>query len=413
MAQEIRNRAELKRRRELMRVAIERRAAQRLAASQGSTPAAPHAAVAPQPTVVAAASTEADRATLAVPPRPATKSTKHVNAMSADEDFDTRVVQHLRKNKLDEWLQQHAAAHKLRHTEVVNPQGRRAWNIDCDACGMTLSMTACVGPLLKHLKTATHVNALSADEDPDTRVVQHDRKNSVDEWLQQHAAGHKLRFTEVVTKRGNRAWNIGCDACGMMLSKVGTLVALLKHLRSAKHVNALSANEDVGTRVVQHAKKNGVDDWLQNHAAGHRMRFTEVVNARGSRAWIVDCDACGSTLSRVGIIRDLMQHLKSAKHVNALPGDEDPDKRVVRHLRKSGLDDWLQQHAAGHMMRFTELVDNPGRRAWNVECDACSSTMRRVTAVTVLGLHFMTATHIAAKLSSSSRTQERKRPRSR
>jgi hypothetical protein len=116
--------------------------------------------------------------------------------------------------------------------------------------------------LLKHLKSAKHVNALSAEEDPDTRVVQHQKKNSVEEWLQEHAAGHRMRFAEAVGNRRQRAWNIDCDGCGITLSNVGSMRVLLNHLKSAKHVNAVSADEDHGSRVVQHQKKNTFDEHL-------------------------------------------------------------------------------------------------------------------------------------------------------
>jgi hypothetical protein len=276
MAQEIRNRAELKRRRELMRVAIERRAAERLAASQRASQAV--VAVATPPTTVA------DRVTPAVPLRPA--------------------IAH----KVDDWLQEHAAVHKLRFTEFVYKRGCRAWNVDCDACGVTLSNVMSIAGLVNHLKTAKHVNALSADEDPDTRVLRHRMQSKTDDWLQEHAAVHKLRFTEVVYKRGGRAWNIGCDACGMTLSMVRGICELMQHVKSAKHVNAMSADDDLDIRVVQHLRKHTVDAWLQQHAAGHTMRFTEAVNKYGYRAWYVDCDACGMTLSSEKSISELERH---------------------------------------------------------------------------------------------------------
>jgi hypothetical protein len=224
MAHEIRNRAELKRRRELMRVAIERRAAERLAASRRDPPAAPHAVVAPQPTMVAAPSTMvADSATPVVLPSP---STVH---------------------KVEAWLQEHAAAHGMRFTEVVTNRGDRAWNIDCDACGTTMSKVVSSVALERHVKTAKHVNALSASEDPETRVVQHRMKNKVDDWLQQHAARHKMRFTEVVAQGGARVWNVDCDACGATLRRVRGVTSLEGHLKTAAHLGATLSSAP-GTR---------------------------------------------------------------------------------------------------------------------------------------------------------------------
>jgi phage FluMu protein Com len=250
-------------------------------------------------------------------------SAKHVNALAAG-------VVIRGKHSVERWLQAHAPEHKMRYQEGVGKEGRRLWNIDCDACGSQLTGVGCMLALELHLKCAKHVNALSAGEDPATRVVALRKvaKHALDTWQQAHAAEHRMRFAEVVNKRGERAWNIDCEACGTQLSKVGGIGDLMKHVKSTKHVNALSAVEDPATRVVlPRTKRHKVADWLQAHAAAHRMRFEEVVNKRGQRAWNIDCDACGTQLSLVTGIAKLEQHT-TAKHINALSAGEDPATRV-------------------------------------------------------------------------------------
>jgi phage FluMu protein Com len=189
--------------------------------------------------------------------------------------------------------------------------------------------------LEKHLKSAKHVNAMSAGEDPATRVV-HPRvkKNKVAEWLQEHAAEHRMRSEEGVGTQGQRVWNIDCDACGTKLSRVGHIRDLEGHVKTAKHVNALSAGEDPATRVVHpRPRKHKVAEWVQEHAAEHKMRCEEALGNEGHRAWNIDCDACGTKLSKVGSMCKLEAHLKSAKHVNAMSAGEDPATRVVVHPR--------------------------------------------------------------------------------
>jgi hypothetical protein len=111
-------------------------------------------------------------------------------------------------------------------------------------------------------------------------------------------------------------------------------------------------------------------------------------------------------------ISELERHLKSAKHVNALYVDEDHETRVVQHRLKNKTDDWLQQHAAAHRMRFTEIVGKRGKRGWNVVCGTCCSALHGVTTVTALVRHLKSATHLGAKVSAAPTTSERKRPRS-
>jgi phage FluMu protein Com len=340
------------------------------------------------------------------------KRAKHVNALSADENPDTRVVQHQKKNKLDDWLQQHAAEHKMRFTEVVGNPERRAWTVDCDACGMTMPNVQGMRHLMQHMKSAKHVNARSADESPDTRVLQYAKKNKLDDWLRQHATEHRMRFTEIADNPGRRAWNIDCDACGKQLSKVGSTRELVRHVQVVTHVNALSAHEHPDIRVVRYRKSNSVDDWLRQHVAEHKMRFTEVVNKHGGRAWNIDCDACGMTLSKVGTIVDLMKHVKSARHVNALSVDEDPETRVVQRRTTNAVDAWLRVHAGAHRMRFTEVVGKRGQRLWNVVCGTCCAALHRISAVPALEGHLKTALHLGAKVSSAPTTRERKRTRS-
>jgi hypothetical protein len=231
-------------------------------------------------------------------------------------------------------------------------------------------------------------------------------------WLQEHAAGHRMRFAEVVNNQVCRAWNIDCDACGTTLSMVASLVKVKCHLKAAKHVNALSAAEDPDTRVVQHRLKNRTGDWLQEHAAGHRLRFTEVVGKQVRRAWNVECDACGMTLSSVKSISEFARHLKTVKHVNAISADEDPATRVVQWRNTNKVDAWLQAHAVGHRMRFTEVVGKRGARGWNVVCGTCCSALHHVRAVTTLKRHLQSAVHLGAKVSSAPAISVRKRPRS-
>jgi hypothetical protein len=142
------------------------------------------------------------------------------------------------------------------------------------------------------------------------------------------------------------------------------------------------------------------------------MRFAEVLDFRGSRAWNIACEACGMTRSNVKGISDLMKHVKSAKHVNALSADEDVGTRVDQHRRVSSFEGWLQQHATGHRMRFTECAGRQGRRAWNIDCDACASTLHRVSSVKQVEVHLNTAAHVGAKLSAVPATRARKRARS-
>jgi phage FluMu protein Com len=171
---------------------------------------------------------------------------------------------------------------------------------------------------------------MSADEDPATRVIQRvrRRKHKVAEWLQEHAAEHKMRCEETVGDRGMRVWNIDCDACGTKLSKLGGMWKLETHLQSVKHVNAMSAGEDLTTRVVHpRTRKHKVAEWLQEHAAEHRMRSEEAVGKQGRRVWNIDCDACGTKLSRVGNMSILEAHLHSAKHVNAMSAGKDSTTR--------------------------------------------------------------------------------------
>jgi hypothetical protein len=206
MARIITNRAELKRRSELMRVAIEKRAVERVAASQRVVPAAP--------------------------------------PLSVDGGRPAARVQRAKTHMVDGWLQAHAAVHKMRFRELVREKGPRAWIIDCDACGNQLARVGCIGNLEGHLKSAKHVNALSANDNPATRVVQHRRENRVDTWLQEHAAVHKLRFTEgAAGNQGMRTWNVECDACGSQMSGVRHVSNLKNHLKCAKHVNALPADD--------------------------------------------------------------------------------------------------------------------------------------------------------------------------
>jgi hypothetical protein len=220
MAREITNRAELNRRRELMRVAIEKRAAERLAASQRVIPAAPPAAVALHTT--AASSMATAGATPAASVRPG------------------------RTHAVKMWLQANAAEHKMRFEEAADNRGRRMWNIDCDACGTQLSMVGEFGRLEQHLKSAKHVNALSAGEDPATRVVlPRTKRHNVDAWLQAHAVEHRMRFAEAVSDGGKRVWNIDCDACGTKLSGVAGIQRLELHAKTTKHVNALSATSSI------------------------------------------------------------------------------------------------------------------------------------------------------------------------
>jgi phage FluMu protein Com len=252
---------------------------------------------------------------------------------SAGEEPAARVVvvhSRTKKHKVAEWLQEHAARHRMRCEEGVSNRGKRVWNIDCDACGTKLSKVGGMVDLEKHLKSAKHVNAMSAGEDPATRVVLHARPtHKVAEWLQEHATEHRMRSEEGVGKRGMRVWNIDCDACDAKLWRVRSMRNLEDHVKSAKHVNAMSAGEDPATRVVlrPRTRKNKLAEWLQEHAAGHRMRCEEGVNKRGDRVWNIHCDACGTKLSMVSGVARLELHLQSAKHVNAMSATEGPASR--------------------------------------------------------------------------------------
>jgi macrodomain Ter protein organizer (MatP/YcbG family) len=165
------------------------------------------------------------------------------------------------------------------------------------------------------VKSTKHVHALSANDDAETRVVQHRRPHKVADWIQEHAAVHGMRFAEVARQRGQREWSADCETCGMKLASVKRLQQCESHVKSDKHVNALSANDDAETRVVQHRLPNQVAVWIQEHAAVHGMRFAEVANRQyGRRAWNVDCEACGMTLASVTSVEQCERHVKSARH---------------------------------------------------------------------------------------------------
>jgi hypothetical protein len=228
MAREITNRADLKRRRELMRVAIEKRAAERLAASQRLASIAPPAVVVPRSTAAAAASPMAAAgATPVVCVRPGTAC------------------------QVDGWLRANAAEHKRRFVEVArNKRGQRVWNVDCDACGTQLTVQSA-----RHLEDhATSANHIASG-------------GNVDGWLLQHAAEHKMRFVEVArNKRGQRVWNVDCGTCGTQLS-VARVKDLRVHFTSARHIAG-------GTHPAIHAPYTGIAGWLQALSTGSSIALT-------------------------------------------------------------------------------------------------------------------------------------------
>jgi hypothetical protein len=157
---------------------------------------------------------------------------------------------------------------------------------------------------------------------------------------------------------------------------VGCVRDLALHLK--KHTKALQRRVRVG-------RKHKVEAWLQQHSVAHMMRFEEVSRNRGRRTWNVNCDACGTQLS-VGCVRDLELHLK--KHTKAL-------QRRFRVGEKHKVEAWLQDHNAAHMLRFEEVVRNRGRRAWNVNCDACG-TQLSVVCMSDLERHMTSTNHADA-----------------
>jgi hypothetical protein len=308
----------------------------------------------------------------------------------------------------------------MRFEEAVNNAGHRKWNVDCDVCGTKLTMVGGIGSLVLHLKTVKHSNALSAGEDPATRVVLRSKlqKHAIDEWRKAHAAEHKMHFEETPNRK-SRQWNVDCGWCRCRVTLVGSVGNLRKHLTSARHRNAMSAGEDPATRVV-FAKKNGTDEWLKQHAAEHHMQFEEnSKDVRGKRNWRVACSACGWAMAHADTWRPLERHVVSTKHVNALSADEDPATRVVQHRQKNGTDEWLQEHAAEHHIRFEENIRFAANlkvhrcRNWRVHCDACGWAMAQVSSVAPLKKHVASAKHGDASSKACLAVKaQRKRPRS-
>jgi hypothetical protein len=333
------------------------------------------------------------------------QSGRHLRGMASDDDT---TVHHRFASSFDAWLKQHAAAQRMRF-DVTMHRGKRHWNIDCDACSRKWARLRHLPTVEAHVNSAQHVaNVMSAGEDPSTRVIAQ-RTHAVDTWLQEHAAAHKIRVEEVAVVRGARVWSIDCDACGTKLAPLHDAIKLRRHIKSAKHINGLSADENPATRVVLRPP-HMVDEWLKAHAAGHKMRFEAIVaivdgkrRQTERRVWNVTC-GCGAHLLNVNSIGMLTNHVKCVKHLNSLSADEDPTTRVVlrgRHM----VDDWLKVHAARHKMRFEAVTEKRGNRAWNVLC-ACGARLMHVNAVGRLDDHVKSATHVkAAELDDATRKQ--------
>jgi hypothetical protein len=310
------------------------------------------------------------------------KTAKHIHCLTAG-------VLRRQPSVVDVWIAEHAAAHKLRVEELPKVVGRtRSWAVDCDACGQkSMTMTSVAG-LERHVRSGRHLRGRASDDD----TTVHSRfASSFDAWLKQHAAAQRMRF-DVTMHRGKRHWNIDCDACGRKWVKQRHLPFLEKHVNSAQHVaNIMSYGEDPATRKMAQ-RQHGVDAWLQEHAAAHRMRFEEKRVVKGTRNWSIDCDACGTKIALVHCADQLRCHVNSAKHINGLSADEDPATRLVlSHTNKVA--DWLKAHAAKHNMRFEVVYVNRSSK-WNVTC-GCGARLRHVHACT-LSKHVKSAKHVNA-----------------
>jgi hypothetical protein len=115
-------------------------------------------------------------------------------------------------------------------------------------------------------------------------------------------------------------------------------------------------------------------------------------SANRKRVHIVKCGACRTEI-RVNHLKQLLNHLGSAKHVAALESGHPPEHKVVT---------WIREHGDANM--GVEMVLNAkGARAWNVNCGTCGTKLRGVTGVGSLEKHLHCVTHVSALESGRTR----------
>jgi macrodomain Ter protein organizer (MatP/YcbG family) len=361
MARIITNRAELKRRRELMDAAKERARAARLAV----------AAVAAVPIVRIASLERQDNAGSTVPhgvgrlafaQAPQKTATSHVNnsrPMSAAEP------------KVDAWLREHGDTNKMTVlTNGIASNGHRVYVVNCDTCNKDMRVRG-AKELQRHVDSAAHVSLLVSGRTPETKV---------DAWIREHGDANKMTVlsSDDITSNGNRVYVVKCRTCNKDLRVTGA-DQLQRHVDSAPHVSAL----EYGC-----APKTKVEAWIREHGDANKMAMLSNDDdaSSGHRMYVVRCVPCNKNM-RFREAEQLQRHVDSAAHVSALESGRAPETKV---------DAWLREHGdANKMTMLSNDIASSGHRIYVVKCGTCNKDLR-VQSAKQLQCHVDCAAHVSA-----------------
>jgi DNA recombination-dependent growth factor C len=356
MARIITNRAELKRRRDLMDAAIERARANRLAAEATRLAAAEKLKTAEAAARCRKAQTCADV------------------TVEFDRSRDGAVARPpAPEKKVAAWIRKHGDAHKMTvvSNDEVNAGRQRVWTIRCGACDTVLRAVD-VRNLQTHAASVAHAGALDAARAPESNVAA---------WIREHGGAHQMTVVsdDDVDSSGNRVWTIRCAACDKALRATGAYT-LQRHAASAAHVAAVASGN---------APESAIAAWIREHGDAHKMTVVsnDEVSCNGARVWTIRCAACDIVI-RATRVNNLQRHVASAAHAGALDTARAPESKVSA---------WMREHGDANKMTVVsnDEIDAHSHRVWTVRCGACD-TVLRVSTVFNLQTHDARAAHAGA-----------------